>query len=285
MNRHKVDDFKQGIKNGIIKIDTFKYYPPEDQEALQQALKELKMYTVSELTKIVNNGFKDERYPITREKLIPKKTVSNTLRKIEINDSKTKRIINRYVLKSDLKTNPKRTQEIINGKGRPYKTYSYYYVLCLNAIFKENSTKTIDQRIQDKLDKALLTPKEINNLFQKYLGNDYDKINHYNLEDLSMAIYNRQRRLKSSIPKIIDTYRENISLKRYLSNIENTEGYINALRILLEMADNQEIYPSDVVRLADQLTHKDPDSVISYAKKLAENHQKLQDNNKIQTKM
>ena len=131
------------------------------------------------------------------------------------------------------------------------------------------------------MDKALLTPKEINNIFQKYLGNDYDKINHYNLEDLSMAIYNRQRRLKSSIPKIIDTYRENISLKRYLSNIENTEGYINALRTLLEMADNQEIYPSDVVRLADQLTHEDPDNVISYAKKLAENHQKLQDSKNI----
>lgn len=272
MNRYEINIFKEGLKNGIIKEGTYKVYPPEDRENFKQALKEIKMYTVNELVKIVNHGFEDEQYPITRDKLVSKKTISNILRKIETNDRKTMRIIRQYVLKSDLEANPQRTEKIANGKGRPCKTYSYYYVLCLNAIFKENSTKTIDQRIQDKLDKALLTPKEINNLFQKYLGNDYEKINHYNLEDLSMAIYNRQRRLKSSIPKIIDTYRKNISLKRHLSNIENTEGYINALRILLEMADNQEIYPSDVVRLADQLTHKDPDSVISYAKKLAENH-------------
>lgn len=281
MDHHKISDFKQMIKSGIIKRDTFKYYTPEDQEALQQALKELKMYTVSELTKIVNNGFKDEHYPFTRNKLIPKKTVSNTLRKIETNDPKTMKIVNRYLLKSDLETNPKHTDKISNGKGRPFKIYSYYYVLCLNVIFKESSTKTLDQQIQDKLDKALLTPKEIDNLFQKYLGNDYYEINPYDLADLSTAIYNRQRRLKSAIPKIIGTYRENISLKKYLSNIENTEGYINALRILLKMADAHEIYPSDVVRLADKLTHEDPDSVISYAKKLAKNHQKLQGNNEI----
>lgn len=285
MNRHKIDAFKQGIKDGLIKIDTLKYYQAEDREDLEQALRESKMYTVNELVEIVNNGFKDERYPITRDKLISKKTISNTLRKIETRDLKTMKIINRYVLKSDLETNPKHTDEIFNGKGHPYKTYSYYYVLCLNAIFKESSTKTLDQQIQDKLDKALLTPKEIDNIFHKYLGNNYDKINHYDLEDLSTAIYNRQRRLKSAIPKIINTYRKNISLKKYLSNIENTESYINALRTLLEMADNHEIYDSDVVRLADQLTHEDPDSVISYAKKLAENHQKLQGNNKIQTKM
>lgn len=272
MNRRKIDFFKEEIKNSVIKKNTIKYYPTEDREAFKQALKELKMYTVNELVKIVNNGFKDERYPITRDKLISKKTISNTLRKIETNDTKTQKIIIRYVLKSDLETNPKHTNEISKGKGRPYKTYSYYYVLCLNAIFKENSTKTIDQRIQDKLDKALLTPKEIDNLFQKYLNDDYNKINHYNLEDLSTAIYNRQRRLKSVIPKIINTYKQNVDLKKYLSNIENTESYVNALRTLLEMADNHEIYNSDVVRLADQLTREDPNNVISYAKKLSKNH-------------
>lgn len=272
LNRRKIDFFKEEIKNSIIKKNTIKYYPTEDREAFKQALKELKMYTVDELVKIVNNGFKDERYPLTRDKLISKKTISNTLRKIETNDPKTKKIITRYVLKSDLETNPKHTNEISKGKGRPYKTYSYYYVLCLNAIFKENSTKTIDQRIQDKLDKALLTPKEIDNLFQKYLNDDYNKINHYNLEDLSTAIYNRQRRLKSVIPKIINTYKQNVDLKKYLSNIENTESYVNALRTLLEMADNHEIYNSDVVRLADQLTREDPNNVISYAKKLSKNH-------------
>lgn len=278
LNRRKIDFFKEEIKNSVIKKNTIKYYPTEDREAFKQALKELKMYTVNELVKIVNNGFKDERYPITRDKLISKKTISNTLRKIETNDPKTQKIITRYVLESDLKTNPKHTNEISKGKGRPYKTYSYYYVLCLNAIFKENSTKTIDQRIQDKLDKALLTPKEIDNLFQKYLGENYNKINPYNLADMSTAIYNRQRRLKSAIPKIVNIYRENIDLKRYLLNIDNTEGYINALRTLIKMADTHEIYDTDVVRLANQLTYKDPDNVISYAKKLAKNHQKLQNN-------
>lgn len=197
------------------------------------------------------------------------------MRKIETNDTKTQKIITRYVLKSDLKTNLKHTNEISKGKGRPYKTYSYYYVLCLNAIFKESSTKTIDQQIQDKLDKALLTPKEIDNIFHKYLGNDYDKINHYDLEDLSTAIYNRQRRLKSAIPKIVDTYKEYIGLKKYLFNVNNAKDYVNALRILIKMADSHEIYDSDVVRLADQLNHKNPNSVISYAKKLAKNHLEL----------
>lgn len=272
MDRRKIDFFKEEIKNGVIKKNTIKYYPTEDREAFKQALKELKMYTVNELVKIVNNGFKDERYPITRDKLISKKTISNTLRKIETNDTKTQKIITRYVLKSDLKTNLKHTNEISKGKGRPYKTYSYYYVLCLNAIFKESSTKTIDQQIQDKLDKALLTPKEIDNIFHKYLGNDYDKINHHDLEDLSTAIYNRQRRLKSAIPKIVDTYKEYIGLKKYLFNVNNAKDYVNALRILIKMADSHEIYDSDVVRLADQLNHKNPNSVISYAKKLAKNH-------------
>ncbi|WP_270630996.1 hypothetical protein [Limosilactobacillus mucosae] len=272
MDRRKIDFFKEEIKNGVIKKNTIKYYPTEDREAFKQALRELKMYTVNELVKIVNNGFKDERYPITRDKLISKKTISNTLRKIETNDTKTQKIITRYVLKSDLKTNLKHTNEISKGKGRPYKTYSYYYVLCLNAIFKESSTKTIDQQIQDKLDKVLLTPKEIDNIFHKYLGNNYDKINHYDLEDLSTAIYNRQRRLKSAIPKIVDTYKEYIGLKKYLFNVNNAKDYVNALRILIKMADSHEIYDSDVVRLADQLNHKNPNSVISYAKKLAKNH-------------
>ena len=152
-------------------------------------------------------------------------------------------------------------------------------MLCLNAIFKENSTKTIDQQVQDQLAKALLTPKEIDNLFRKYLGNDYNNLNQYGLQDLTTAIYNRQRRLKSAIPKILDTYRENVSLKKYLSNLNNTDSYIEALRTLLKMADNDELYKSDVVRLADQLTHEDPASVISYANHLAQNHQKLKNDN------
>lgn len=73
MDRRKIDFFKEEIKNGVIKKNTIKYYPTEDREAFKQALKELKMYTVNELVKIVNNGFKDERYPITRDKLISKK--------------------------------------------------------------------------------------------------------------------------------------------------------------------------------------------------------------------
>ena len=275
MNRDKIKNFKAALKEGNIKNSTIKYYPPDDQEAIRQAQRELKSYTVDDLVKIVNRGFKNDRSPVTHNKLVPKKTISNTLRRIETRDPKTQRIIDRYVRPSDLEGISKQTWDISNGKGRPYKKYSYYYVLCLNAIFKENSTKTIDQQIQERLDKDLLTPKEIDDLFKEYLGESYSKINQFGLKGLTTAIYNRQRRLKSAIPKILDTYRENVSLKKYLSNLNNTDSYIEALRTLLKMADNDELYNSDVVKLADQLTHEDPASVISYAKHLAENHQKL----------
>lgn len=276
MDHDKVDGFKALLKEGSIKNSAIKYYPPDDQEAIQQAQRELKAYTVDELVKIVNRGFKNDRFPITHNKLVSKKTISNLLRRIETRDPKIQRVINRYVRPSDLEDISEQTWNISNGKGRPYKKYSYYYVLCLNAIFKENSTKTIDQQVQDRLDKALLTPKEIDNLFKVYLGNSYSKINQFGLKGLTTAIYNRQRRLKSAIPKILDTYRENVSLKKYLSNLNNTDSYIEALRTLLKMADNDDLYNSDVVRLADQLTHEDPASVISYANHLAKNHQKLQ---------
>ncbi|MEM5032029.1 hypothetical protein [Limosilactobacillus fermentum] len=279
MNRDKIKDFKAALKEGNIKNSTIKYYPPDDQEAIRQAQRELKSYTVDDLVKIVNRGFKNDRFPVTHNKLVPKKTISNTLRRIETRDPKTQRIIDRYVRPSDLEGISKQTWDISNGKGRPYKKYSYYYVLCLNAIFKENSTKTIDQQVQDRLDKALLTPKEIDDLFKEYLGESYSKINQFGLKGVTTAIYNRQRRLKSAIPRILDTYRENVSLKKYLSNLNNTDSYIEALRTLLKMADNDELYNSDVVRLADQLTHEDPASVISYAKHLAQNHQKLKNDN------
>lgn len=280
-DRNIVNDYKKNFSKEYIK--KLLKYDKNDTTNLHQALLEKSFYTKKEMTTYINlkNKFSHNKKlsekTIYNKALILTKGESKNISEAELESyNKLMALVKRYVRKSDLDANPPKTIMVDHTKK-----YSYFFILALSAIFKERSAKSIDQISMDSLSKAWLTKSEIHKLFLRDLSKDVlsqidsnisnelkNKVLN-NLDYFENDIYLRQRRLKRHLKKIIKEYRSTSSLKEYLHNIDESESYVNTLKELLRMADNDLISNNDVVRFADMLTHRHPSYVINYAKKVA----------------
>ena len=280
-DRNIVNDYKEDFSKEYIK--KLLNYDKTDATNLHQALLEKEFYTTEEMTTYINRKNKFSHSKKLSEKTIYNnaltlaKGINKNITETDLdNYNRLMSLVKRYVRKSDLDANPPKTIMVDHTKK-----YSYFFLLALSAIFKERSTKSIDQISMESLSKAWLTKTEIHKLFLRDLNKDVLSELESNLSNELKAkvlnnldyfendIYLRQRRLKNHLKKIIKEYRNTSSLKEYLHNIDESESYVSTLKELLKMADNNVISNNDVVRFADMLTHRHPSDVIKYAKKVS----------------
>lgn len=271
-DREKVDSLKEVLsQKELERLIKYLGETDENMNNYKQALDEKKFYTRAEITAYLNS-----HAVFSHIKELKDKTVYNNLLALENKNHKSDTdhrrlmsIVKRYIPKSELASNP---PSIIQDGHK--KRYSYYYVLCLSAIFKERGTKTFEEVSMDALSQSLMTEKEIHSLFLKYCSEAAQKQIGNQLAVFEHAIYLKQRKLKRKFIKIVREYQRTASLKTYLYNLNNADSYVDALRELIRMVDADELSKTDLVSMADMLTHRDPYYVTNYAKEISVNHLK-----------
>lgn len=269
MDRKDINYYRKLIRKNDDDFQKLITYSIDD--SIKQAIREEKMYTIEELTNIVNFGFDDDDHKLTNDKIIAKGTISNTLKQIE-NGSNSK-FANIFIPKELKNDNPLKTSYKAMKRGRPKKLYSYGYILYLESIFKNKSRKSFNQVINEAINKSTFSKLELDKLIKDTLGEETcNQINPYNINDLETAILNRQNRLKKTVVGLVNEYRKIIDLRDYLFDVENTDEYVDCLEYIINLFHQNKIYKSDVVRLATMLTNTPPKEVITYSDKLSNNN-------------